>query len=331
MPHRRRMIVSNTCYEVCFRARSSLPFVAYRIIKLIIGAAVARAQRDDKVVICHDIWNGSHPHLILVAKDSLKFVQFYDEVQKKITDMLKRLLGLDYLSIWEGYPAVIELGDPDMVKDRIAYLYANPAQDNLVESIDQFPGYSSWEGFLSSKDRLSAMTEEEYPWIRLPSLPKLPSSVLTSNQDRNFVRIIEKANKKKHKLVRHPNAWMKCFKVDSDQEVKEINDQIIEMIREREDEARNLRQLANRTVMGRVKLCSQEILKPHTPKKREIKVFIMTTDNELRMRKIEERDLFDELCRECYESWKKGDYRCQWPPGAFKPPLPPTENLLPGW
>jgi len=261
MSRRRRMIMSNTCYEICFRARSSLPFVAYKVIRLIIGAALARTQRDDKLVICHDLWNGSHVHMIVVAKDCQMFVKFYDEIQKKITDALKRLLGLSYLNIWEGYPMVAEIGTLDDAKDRIAYLYANPGQDNLVESIEQFPGYSSWSDFLGASNKLSSQTVETFPWIRLPSIPKLHSDVLTPSQDRNLVRVITKANKKKHELVRYPNAWMEYYGVESDKEVEEINKQIIELVRAKELKAREDRKLLNRTVMGRDKLCCQQILK----------------------------------------------------------------------
>ena len=330
MPRRRRRIVSNTCYEICFRARNTLPLVAYRLIKLIIGAAIARTQMDDKVVLCHDIWNGSHPHIIVVAKDSLAFVKFYAEIQKRLTDILKRLLGLDYLRIWEGYPRVTELCDLAAAKDSIAYLYANPAKDNLTDSIEEFPGYSSWTDFLQSKNTLLAKTVESFPWIRLPSVPTLHSEILSSRQDANIVRHLRKVNKERHLLIRYPNAWMKCFGIETDEEVAEVNESILSLMREKEQTAREIRQNEKKSVMGADKLRSQPILKPHTPKKRRANVFIKTFDNELRIKKIEERDLFDDQCRECLELWRKGYYDTQWPPGAFKPSLPPTVNLLPG-
>ncbi len=80
MPRNRRQIKSNTCYEICFRAKSTLPLVAYRVIALIIQSAIARTQRDDKVILCHHIWNGSHPHIIAVSKDAQQFVNFYSEI-----------------------------------------------------------------------------------------------------------------------------------------------------------------------------------------------------------------------------------------------------------
>ena len=163
MPRTGRYIESGEVYEICFRAQESLPFVAYKCLNYIIQCVLARVQRDDKVILCHDIWNGSHPHLIVVSKDAQQLVNFYSEIQKKITDILKRLLGLEYLEIWEGACSVIKLGELDTVIDRIAYLYANPAQDDLEDSIEKFPGASSWKDFQSCLSKLNDTAEETYP------------------------------------------------------------------------------------------------------------------------------------------------------------------------
>ena len=152
---------------------------------------------------------------------------------------------------------------------------------------------------------------------------------MTSLEDKQYVGLLKNANKKKHSLVRKPNAWMKCFGITKNCEVKRINKQILETLKEKEKKAAKLRKLENKTVMGASLLCSQPILCPHTPKKKERKVFIITSDNELRLKIIEERDLFDKVCRNCYERWKKGDYSVEWPPGAFRPPMPPVKNSVP--
>jgi hypothetical protein len=122
---------------------------------------------------------------------------------------------------------------------------------------------------------------------------------------------------------------MKCYGVESDEEVAGINKQIIELVRAKELKAREDRELLNQTVMGREKLCCQQILKPHTPKKRETKVFIITADKELRIKRVKEMDYLMSYCRDCWDRWKLGDYSVQWPLGAFIPPLPPNANLLP--
>ncbi|MDZ4785291.1 MAG: hypothetical protein SGJ02_04355 [bacterium] len=329
MPRRRRRIISNTCYEICFRARATLPFVAYLIIKLIIGAAIARTQRDNKVILCHDIWNGSHPHIIIVAKDSQQCVNFYSEIQKKITDALKRLVGLNHLQIWEGFPMVAEIADLDAAKERISYLYANPAQDNLVDSIEKFPGYSSWEDFNKCFNFLKAESKKVFPWIRLPSIPKLISPCLSSTQDSNFVRLVTRRNKEKHLLVRKPNQWMSCFGIETDADVENINKDIVRRIREREELSRLKRKVENKPLMGISKLCSQPILKFHVSKKKERKIFLLSSIRKLRVQLIKEFQEFCILCRECYLDWMSGKINVEWPPGAFRPPLPPLVNLLP--
>lgn len=327
MPHARRRIISGNCYELCFRARSTLPFVAYQVIKLIVSSCLARTQRDNKVTLCHDIWEGSHAHLFLIAKDSQQCIKFYDELQKKITDSLKRLLGIEHLSIWEGHVTVAHIADKDAALDRISYFYANPAQDNLVETIDDFPGYSSWEIFNRfSQKSVRAKSVEVRPWIRLPSIPLAPDRVLTPKQDMALVQTIVESNKDNHKLVRYPNAWMKVFGVTEPEKVKELNQEILKRVREREKEAKSIR---TKPVMGKAKMCYQPILKPHTPKKRDRKIYVITSINELRMRLIAEFKEFSEECRRCYHQMRLGNFNVRWPLGAFKPPIGPNANILP--
>ena len=329
MPRQRRRIEAHSCYEICFRAKEGLPLVAYRVIRFLLGAILARTQRDDKVTLCHDIWNGSHCHMIVVARDAEQFVCFYSEVQKKITDAIKRLLGISHLNIWEGRPLVAKIQDLEAAKGRIAYLYGNAAQDNLTESIDRFPRYSSWRNFSRCKNSFKAETREKYPWVRLWSIPTLSSPILTARQDSNLVRLLRKRNSSKtHCLVREPNAWMCCFGIDSDEEVYKINRQILRLLRDKEAAAAEKRQSERKTVMGIFKLCSQPIMAPHTPKKRERQVFVITSIRELRVRAIENFRQFCVECRECFLRWKSGDFTAIWPPGAFKPPLPPNANLL---
>jgi len=329
MARQRRYIQSNTPYEICFRARDSLPFVAYKVIALFIKSAIARAQRDDKVILCHDVWEGSHPHMIVVTKDSQQCVNFYTEVQKKITDYLKALLGLNELQIWEGRPTVNQIDDLETAKEKIAYLYANPAQDNIAPSIERFIGYSSWNEYQLGKESFGALSEEAVPWIRLPSIPALPSRTLTRSQDAGLVTLLSRTNKKRHVLRRAPNAWMKCFQVESDKEVEEINNEILGTLREKEKDAAILRVQEKKELMPVSIQRYQEILKPHTPKKKGRKIHFQTSCNIRRLQILQFFREFNQLCRDCYEEWKKGNYTVQWPPGAFKPPLPATANALP--
>jgi hypothetical protein len=329
VPRGRRYIESGAVYELCFRAKSTLPLVAYKCLNFIIQCVLARVQRDEKVILCHDIWNGSHPHLIVVSRDSLQLINFISEVQKKITDIIKRLLGLDYLEIWDGSPSIIKIGDLDAVIERIAYLYANPAQDNLETCIEKFPGASSWEDFQGSLTSLTAEVSKLYPWIRLPSVPQVRSAILSRDEDLEVLNLLKGSNKQLHRLTRSPNAWMEYFGVKDDSEVERINSRIIQLLRLKEGAANTVREIEGTSILGAARLQSQPILKPHTPKKRERKIFIISTIKEIRLEFIDRMRWFRRVCRECWERWRAGEFSVTWPPEAFKPPLPPTLNLLP--
>jgi len=315
-------------YEICFRARASLPFVSHAFINFIIQCVVARVQRDDKVILCHDIWNGSHPHLIVVSKDAQQVVNFYSEIQKKVTDILKRLLGLSFLQIWEGNVSVIKLGDVQAVKERISYLYANPAQDNLEDNIEKFPGLSSWKDFQECLQNIDGSTLAMYPWLRLPSIPIVSSGSPSESEGLDIIGCLKASNKVLHALKRQPNAWMRSFGIHTSREATSINGQIVEMLREREKVARLARIQERKPFMGARLLMRQPLLKPHTPKRREGKIYIITTSSEVRIEHNDRVERFRQICRKCYERWKRGEFSVLWPPEAFKPPMPPTFNLF---
>jgi hypothetical protein len=85
----------------------------------------------------------------------------------------------NYLDLWEGTATLAEIADLDAAIERISYLYANPAQDNLEDSIEKFPGYSSWQEYQQAPSVLDAQSSEDFPWLRLPSLPKLGNRALS--------------------------------------------------------------------------------------------------------------------------------------------------------
>ena len=140
MPRSRRLFISKQPYMLTFRVAEGLPFTATHYMKLILEGCIARTQRNYKVTLCHHLWMGNHPHIVAVFKDAELAKRFYTEVQKKLTDAIKRLLGIEHLNIWSRSPRVIELVALRSAMKMIAYYYANPAKANLVERIEECPG-----------------------------------------------------------------------------------------------------------------------------------------------------------------------------------------------
>lgn len=265
MPRTRRLIRAQRPYELILRIEKGIPFVSLSLIKLLIEGIIARAQRDQKVTICHYLWMGNHVHMILIARDAQHCVFFYQEIQKKITDSFKRLLGKDKLRLWEGEPVLAEILDPDAVVERISYLYANPASADLVESIDDYPGLSTWNKYVSIGSNDDCTIISEVPWIQLPSIKVLPSSTLSRIDDVLTTSRLRANSTIKHELRIDPNAWFACFKIN-DSAAKYYLERIVASVRNREQEAKKNRNITNKKVLGKKVLQAQPILQAHTPK-----------------------------------------------------------------
>lgn len=328
MSRQRRHIVSNSLYEITFRAKDSLPLVCTRYMSLLIYSVLARVQRNHKVILHHYIFEGSHCHIICTAKDANECQAFYGELQKQLTEAIKRLLGLENLSIWEGRPSVIRLPTLDDAMLKIGYIYANPSNDDIESSIDLYPGVSSWESYLCANS-LDSCATSIHPWIRQPMVPKLPSRSVTSRQDEEICRKMLSAARKTHVLYVYPLAWIKHFIENaSAAEIASITKGINDNLRAREAENSRRRAASGKRVLGAQKLKTQPLLKPHTPKKKERKIFVQSIHKEVRLGIIEEMKQINILCRRVYEKWKSRDFTDIWPPGCFPPPLPRQANAI---
>ena len=76
-----------------------------------------------------------------------------------------------------------EILDLETAIDRQVYIFLNPAQANLVDSIDDYPGETTWAAFLKTKAQVDAYHEREVPWIRLATVPELSSPCPSKNNE----------------------------------------------------------------------------------------------------------------------------------------------------
>jgi len=325
---RLRYYPANCVYEVTLRVREGLPFVPKQIIELLLKSAMARTQRDFKVTLCHFVWMGNHAHLLVVGQDAKQLTAYYAEVQKKITDYIKRLLGKSYLSLWETRPSVILVADYEAALNRIAYFYANPAKAHLVDMIEQYPGLVSFHHFQAAPHKIDYSVSEDVPWIRCPSIPEAPSRDLSEKQDYRIYALLKEANKKLEQLTIKPHYWMTCFNIREPEMIRKTSERIMEKLRAHELAAREHRVQKGFSPIGRKRILRMPLLLRHTPKKYSRRIFIITTCNELRISYIKHVDAIWDLCKECYQRWKQGDFNFIWPPGTFPPCFPMSANVL---
>jgi len=290
---------------------------------------MARVQRDEKVIICHFLWMGNHPHIIIVAKDSAQCTRFYGELKKQLTDAVKRLLGDNELSLWKkNGTSVVPYGDIEGVQKQIAYIYANPARADLTDTIERYPGLNTFESFRETSHTLNGSYTKLCPWIRSPAIEKLPCRAVTPTQDRHITETLLESSTRAHTLTLHPNAWMKCFDIGED-EVEETNREILEKLRTYESEARAERNKKGKKVMGAKKLSAQSLTLSYRSKSITKRIFCYAANKETRIQMIADYKAFCARCAECYQRWKVGDYKVEWPPGSFLPAMPPRQNCLP--
>ena len=334
MPRNQRLYRSGHFYEVVFRAKTGLPFATKKIMNAVIESSMARSQRDEKVLLCHYVWMGNHTHLGFIALDAAQAQKYTMEVQKKITESIKRLLGLSHLSLWEGRPHPVEVVDPESAVRAIAYWFANPANANLVETIEEYPGLSSWREFLEAGNDVNRCTARLVPWIKAPFLPKLKSRNPTPKEDEAYTREVTKLCREKesmHDLVLYPNAWMETFGITEPAEVALWNEKIRVAHREMEERARKERKERGGRVLGVKGLLQEPIMKAHKPKEREGRIFVRGSTFEIRKEYI---DFYKAACAEyrlLYETrWRHGDLTVEWPPGMSPPPPPIGANRLGG-
>jgi len=325
----RRYIRSNRPYEICLRTRVGLPFPIWSLMCLLLWSALARTQRDYKVTICQLIWLSNHLHLLIVGHDAEQVAKFLMELQKKITDSIKRLTGIKHLNLWDGRPIVAEILDKEELVKRLTYFYVNPADANLVKSITDYPGISTWD-LLGKADTISYSFEKQVPWIRLPMIQKLPSYTITETQDKFLTEKLTKSASKSHELIIKPNAWMKCFDVD-EAEVKELNDSVKKAVFAEEAKLDALRILNKRSVMGAARLRKQGFTWAHEPKKRNRRIYVLSSDADARIDYIRNFQHLTEVCRSLYREACAGARNLMWPPGFFTPRIPPLVCAIGDW
>lgn len=325
----RKQIISHETYEICMRTQFGLPFVCSFYMELIMEGIMARVQRDMKVIINHLIWMANHAHIIIDARDAEQCKAFYGEVQKQLTEAVKRLLGKQHLSLWRSNEtSVLHLGDQEGIMRRIAYLYANPARANLVESIDDYPGISSWRSFIESSSTLDATSSKICPWIQAPKIPCLPRSAVNTIQDLRLTEQMRANATHKHDLVLQPNSWMKRYGITSSEEIAKVNRSIVVMVREHENQMRAWRKTEGRKVKGMNRLRRETITLNYCPRKETKRISVYAANTSIRIQMIKAYKTFCEKCRECYSRWKRGDFTVTWPPGAYRPPQPSNVNCF---
>jgi len=288
---------------------------------------LGRSQRDNKVDLCHFVDMNNHSHNLVVSHTAQELAKFYMEIQKKTTEAVKALVGLRHLSLWEDRSTVARVVDLEAVIDRIVYIYSNPSKAALCDSIEEYPGLSSWSAFLTCEPSVDAEITIDARWYPVSELPKLPARSLSPSQDAALYReLLESEGAHPHPVVLKPFKWLKHFGITEPLRIENIRRRIVARVRENERANCAARATAHtRCVPASVQI-REPYMKPHNPKKKGRKIFIICSDREQRIEILQQYRWVFSRCKECYRKLKEG-LRVDWPPGTFIPWLPPGITL----
>jgi len=309
---RHRATGNNIVVHITNRTIVGLPFRCRRHIELLILGTLGKAQSEHRVNICHFQWMGNHYHIIL-AGAAKNISPFLNIVDGEIAKFLKRLYpGLFQSKVWQGRFKEQPLLTSADVKNKIAYLYANPSRADLADKIEDWPGVTSWNMYKNGCHRV------QVNYIRPSGVTRaLSSKRLDFVSEYKITKSLCADYGEPYELILTPDAWKNCFEDSKSLSAAEIYNEILADLRERE---KNFREERKGSPLGRKALRAMGHRPDYSPKTKSRTPFVICHDKELRDEFIQMYRDFCWKCREAWEHWSKGLItEAEFPKGAYRP------------
>jgi len=324
MSGQRRLFRFNKVYHITNRTSEGLPFVPNKFMELLIGGLLARTQEKYPGIIVNAlVFMGNHYHMIVtIYTDPATLSTFMGYFQGELSGVIHRLTGVSNSRLWATKFKASELLTPEAVMEKLNYIYSNPVASNLVESINDWEGFSTWHELNGGETR-------SFRWIS-DSLIKtrLPREDFTDKAISALVESISTIGGGPRVFQCDPFFWKRCFKEYKNKSDTELKEELLASIKETEEEYRLKRETDGFPVMGAHKLRYQSIYKRYKPRKFGTTPTCESTCQETAKQFRSVYSTFKEQCTKVYESWKKGHFELILPPGAFYPPLRPRASIL---
>lgn len=312
---------------VTFALEEGLLLLSNPLCLAIIRGCLVGAQKLYPVRICHLLVEATHIHLIVVVQDPDDVPQFMRHFKTESAHYLNGLLGRNKRTIWcAGYdsPTVLTMNKTIAA---IAYIYSNPAKDNLVASIDQYPGFSTWKMFQTNE------LTKRWKRLRRPQFKALtPDSHNLGAYTREAERVLRESNEIESFTI-EPNAWLEAFNVsDATEQGRieqgQINSRVIKLIRYLEERAERKRKRQNKRVIGREQLIKQELDLSYRPERKGRRTWCLSDVRSLRIEYIRFFKKLRQEARRVLALWRKGDTSAKYPPGLYPPSMPKLANVV---
>lgn len=305
-----------------FSVEEGLLLLANPLCELIIKSCLVAAWTLYPVRICHIVVEATHVHILLVVDNPDDVPNFIKHFKTESAHMINGLLGRNKRTLWcEGYDSPIVL-TPLRALAAIAYMYANPAKDNLETTIDRYPGFSTWKMLRSGEYAKLWKRVRRYQFLKLAR---------DSHNLRGYNKIAEAIRSDSEELlpfVLEPNAWMEAFGYTDSHAQANINEALIRRVHKLEKRAEAIRQREKTRVIGRERLMKQPFDLTYRPRRFGKRMWCLSEKRKERVKFIAFfKDLMDEA-RDIRHRWTLGEVGLRYPPGLHPPSMPKLANAL---
>jgi len=136
---------------VTFSVEEGLLFLSNPLCTAIIQSCLVATYLLYPVRISHITVEATHIHMVITVLDPDHVNAFIRHFKTESAHAINTIQGRKKRTVWcEGYdsPRILTLSKAMSV---ISYIYCNPAKDNLVSSINEYPGFSTWKMFTSGE------------------------------------------------------------------------------------------------------------------------------------------------------------------------------------
>jgi len=263
MSGQRRFFRFKRVYHITNRTAEGLPFVPNKFIELLIGGIVARTQEKYAGIVVNAIvFMSNHFHLIItIYTDPATLSTFMGYFQGELSGLIHRLTGECNKRLWATKFKATELLTPEIVMEKLNYIYSNPVASNLVESIQDWEGFSSWHELNGGKAR-------SFRWISDSIIEsRLPKEQFTDKSISSLVESISDIGGAPRPFQCDPFFWKRCFTETINKSDEELKKELLTNIRESENTHREARETDGFPVMGADKLRYQSIYRSYKSKK----------------------------------------------------------------
>ncbi len=293
------------------------------LIRAILETCLAKAQKLHRVRICHFIFEDNHVHIVLVVDNPEDVADFMERFKTESAHAINRLLGRRKRTVWcEGYDSPI-LGNPVDVIKQATYLYTNPTKDNLVESIEDYPNFSTWDNFQSGETTINCI-----PFKR-SDIPKLSSLNPSEYEISSILASLRELYSENIKLELEPDAWMDVMGVPLKDRAR-INDRISSIVSKTDERNKVRGDKNNQTIIGADTLRRSSFNLNYRSKRKGKKSLVICSQISLRIKIIQTIKALVNEGRAIYLKWKEGYHSLRYPIGIYPPSMPRMGNLVAG-